>query len=189
MKKKILFALAVIMIGIVVTGCGSRKNTGTTQKEQQKAGNAQTETKAANEGMTGETNVTGTKGMTGDMNQTGTEGMTGETNLTGTEGVTGETNLMGIEGMTGENGLTNSMTGETNQPASESVLTEEQARDIALRDVGVAEGDITGLRIKKDLENGREVYDVEFHVGQKEYDYEINIHTGEILELDHEIEG
>ena len=42
--------------------------------------------------------------------------------------------------------------------------------------------------MKKDHEDGLQVYDVEFYVGNKEYDYEIDASTGEILSADFEIE-
>ena len=38
-------------------------------------------------------------------------------------------------------------------------------------------------------EDGRVVYDVEFYVGNKEYDYEIDAKTGEILKKDTDIEN
>ena len=52
----------------------------------------------------------------------------------------------------------------------------------------MTEEEITGIRVKKDHEDGRQVYDVEFYVGNKEYDYEIDASTGEILSADFEIE-
>ena len=71
---------------------------------------------------------------------------------------------------------------------SDTGITETQAREIALQDAGVSEDEITGILIKKEKENGRDIYDVEFYVGQQEYDYEIDILDGKILEKDYEIE-
>ena len=71
---------------------------------------------------------------------------------------------------------------------SASAVSEEQARSTALADAGVTEEEITGIRVKKDLEDGRQVYDVEFYSGNKEYDYEIDVSTGSILSSDFDID-
>lgn len=68
-------------------------------------------------------------------------------------------------------------------------ITETQAKEKAIADSGVSEDDITGIRIKKDWDNGREVYDVEFYAGNQEYDYEIDLLTGEILEWSKDVLG
>ena len=71
---------------------------------------------------------------------------------------------------------------------SASAVSEEQARSTALADAGVTEEEITGIRVKKDHEDGRQVYDVEFYSGNKEYDYEIDASTGSILSSDFDID-
>lgn len=53
----------------------------------------------------------------------------------------------------------------------------------------MTEEQITGIRVKKDHDDGRQVYDVEFYSDNKEYDYEIDASTGEILSSDFEIEN
>ena len=60
-------------------------------------------------------------------------------------------------------------------------LSEEQALNAALRHAGVKAEDISGLKIKPDYENGRQVFELEFHVGQTEYEYDIDTLTGDIL--------
>ena len=62
-----------------------------------------------------------------------------------------------------------------------AVLSEEQALNAALRHAGVKAEDISGLKIKPDYENGRQVFELEFHVGQTEYEYDIDTLTGDIL--------
>lgn len=75
------------------------------------------------------------------------------------------------------------------QSGTASAVTEDEARKTALSDAGVTEDQITGIRVKKDHEDGRQVYDVEFYSDNKEYDYEIDASTGEILSSDFEIEN
>ena len=75
------------------------------------------------------------------------------------------------------------------QSSTASAVTEDEARKTALSDAGVTEEQITGIRVKKDHDDGRQVYDVEFYSDNKEYDYEIDASTGEILSSDFEIEN
>ena len=67
-------------------------------------------------------------------------------------------------------------------------ITEEEALAIALKDAGVAEADISYQDVHKDLDDGIEKYDVEFHVGQTEYSYDIDLKSGEILEKDIDVD-
>ena len=71
---------------------------------------------------------------------------------------------------------------------SSSLIAEEEAKAIALKDAGAAEADISSIRIKLDESDGVQVYEVDFYAGDKEYDYDINASTGEILSMDMEIE-
>lgn len=71
----------------------------------------------------------------------------------------------------------------------QATITEEEAKKIALDDAGIAESDVEGLRVERDIENGRYVYEVEFYSGNKEYDYKIDQTTGGIVGKDYEIEN
>lgn len=79
--------------------------------------------------------------------------------------------------------------GSGSQSGTASAVTEDEARKTALSDAGVTEEQITGIRVKKDHDDGRQVYDVEFYSDNKEYDYEIDASTGKILSSDFEIEN
>lgn len=70
-----------------------------------------------------------------------------------------------------------------------SIISEEEARSIALTDAQVEAEAVTNIRIKLTVDDGRQVYDVEFYVTNQEYDYEIDAVTGEITEKDMEIEN
>ena len=71
-------------------------------------------------------------------------------------------------------------------PAGE--ITETEAKNIALTDAGVAEADVTAIRVKLDVDHGVREYEVEFYVGNMEYDYEIDAQSGAIVSMDAEIE-
>ena len=69
-------------------------------------------------------------------------------------------------------------------------LNEEGALDIALKHAGVAKSDVTRKNVHLDFDDdlGKKVFDVEFHVGIKEYNYDIDPVTGEICKFDVDID-
>ena len=69
-----------------------------------------------------------------------------------------------------------------------SYITEAAAKSVALKHAGLTESAVTFLPIRLDYENGKAVYDVEFYAAQKEYDYEIDALSGEIVSFDQEAE-
>ena len=72
----------------------------------------------------------------------------------------------------------NSPTGDTNDQPK---LSQETARDIALKHAGVGRNEIEDLEIEFEVENGVPVYSVEFRLGKWELEYEIHANTGDIL--------
>lgn len=70
---------------------------------------------------------------------------------------------------------------------STGLITEEEAANIAKEHAQVT--DCTMLPEKLDRDDGRQVYDVEFFTADgKEYDYEIDAATGEVLSYDYDAE-
>ena len=65
-------------------------------------------------------------------------------------------------------------------------ITEQEALAVALTHAGVEESKVTSKRIDKDYEDGKEVYDIEFYAGDKEYDYEIGVEDGSVVKADFE---
>lgn len=68
---------------------------------------------------------------------------------------------------------------ETDPSAAQ--ITEENAKSIALEHAGLIETDVTFTKTKLDMDDGLEVYEIEFRQGSKEYEYEIHSQTGEIV--------
>ncbi|MDR3766150.1 MAG: PepSY domain-containing protein [Butyricicoccus sp.] len=70
-------------------------------------------------------------------------------------------------------------------------IDEAKAKQIALEHAGVTEGDTSFLWAKLDMDDGVQVYEVEFYVSatNTEYDYEIDASTGAIRSFDHEAEN
>lgn len=71
---------------------------------------------------------------------------------------------------------------------SGSPVGEDGAKAAALSHAGVTEGDIFGYTCKLDDEDGIQVYEIDFHAGEYEYDYKINAATGAVLKADKEWE-
>ncbi len=69
------------------------------------------------------------------------------------------------------------------------LIGDEAAQEIALQHAGLTADQVTVLSIEQDIENGRQVYDVEFYTADhKEYDYNIDAITGEVVSYDYDIE-
>lgn len=75
------------------------------------------------------------------------------------------------------------------QPSTEAKATEisvEKAKQIALSHAGVGSARFTKAKI--DYENGVKVYEIEFKVGNMEYEYDINVSNGAIISSSAEID-
>ena len=68
-------------------------------------------------------------------------------------------------------------------------ITEQQAKEIALKDAGVSETDTSFIKCRKDMDDGITRYEIEFRTADgMEYDYDIQIDTGKILERSAEMD-
>ena len=74
------------------------------------------------------------------------------------------------------------------KPAESKKISAAEAKSIALAHAGLTEAQVKGLRAEYDRDDGRLEYDVEFRVGNMEYEYEIHAETGKILSWDKEID-
>ena len=65
----------------------------------------------------------------------------------------------------------------------------EGAKQIALAHAKVAQKDVTFIKAEIETENGRLVYDIEFYSGNVEYDYDIDVVSGDIISNDFDTEN
>ena len=65
-----------------------------------------------------------------------------------------------------------------------SKISKQTAKEIALKHADVKESDTTNLKVTLDIEDKVFVYEVEFNSGMKEYDYDIQVTNGTILNFD-----
>lgn len=67
---------------------------------------------------------------------------------------------------------------------AQALITEEEAKNIALEHAGFTADQVTGLRVELEYDHGRQEYDVSFREGYWEYDYEIDAQSGQILSFE-----
>lgn len=91
-------------------------------------------------------------------------------------------------GKAANNTSQSSSTSNTESDTSGTEISEDEAKKIALEHAKVAEADTTALLVKKEIDDGISVYNVEFYVQEKEYDYEIKAADGTIISTDFDIE-
>lgn len=77
-----------------------------------------------------------------------------------------------------------------NQQEENVMLTLEEAQAKALVHAGLVGSQVTFVKGKLDYEHGRQVYEIEFYTQDgKEYDYELDPYTGEVVGFDYDAEG
>lgn len=62
------------------------------------------------------------------------------------------------------------------------------AKEAAFNDAGVQESDATRLKVSKDRDDGKTIYEIDFDINEKEYSYDIDASNGDILKSDVEID-
>lgn len=69
---------------------------------------------------------------------------------------------------------------------SEKDIGQDAAKEAAFADAQVSEEDASRLRVTKDRDDGRQIYEVEFTAGNREYNYDIDASDGSILSTETE---
>ena len=70
--------------------------------------------------------------------------------------------------------------------SEEGYITAQQARQAALVDAGLTEGEVTFIKTRMDQDDGTMLYEIEFCTDSKTYEYEIDARTGAVLTADSE---
>lgn len=68
--------------------------------------------------------------------------------------------------------------------AEQDTISQETAKEIALKNAGLAETEITFTKTKLDREDGILIYKIEFYSAEAEYEYEINAINSEIVSME-----
>ena len=73
--------------------------------------------------------------------------------------------------------------------AKGQTISEGEAKAIALKHAGLKESEVTFALAHLDMDDGIQAYDVEFYKDGKEYDYEIDAYSGDIISYDFDMES
>lgn len=65
--------------------------------------------------------------------------------------------------------------------ANQKTISREQASSIAIKDAKFQESEVKVVKIEQKTDDGRLVYEVDFHKGDSEYNYLIDAKTGKII--------
>ncbi len=65
----------------------------------------------------------------------------------------------------------------------------KEAKEAALNHAGFKETEVTFKKVKKDYEDGRAVYEIEFYKDGTEYEYEIDAETNEVIKFDADLKN
>ncbi|MCI5648831.1 MAG: PepSY domain-containing protein [Fusicatenibacter sp.] len=72
----------------------------------------------------------------------------------------------------------------TEQTQAYSVIDETSAKEIAFRYAGVEEADASYVTVKKEYDDGKEIYEIEFCVQNSNYDCDVDVSTGEVRKME-----
>lgn len=78
--------------------------------------------------------------------------------------------------------------GQAQSGAQSGQITQDEALAAALAHAGLAQTDISRLKVELDYDDGRSVYELEWDVDRTEYSYEVDASTGEILSYEKELD-
>ena len=73
--------------------------------------------------------------------------------------------------------------------AARGPLTAEQAKKVALDYAGVKAADANFTKCHRDYDDGREVYEIEFYVGDTEYDMDVDVNTDRVTDFSTKYHG
>ena len=68
--------------------------------------------------------------------------------------------------------------------AEQKALTPEEAKAIVLNYTGLAADQVTFTKCWEDRDDGRMVYEIEFYANGIEYDFDVDIYSGRIVDSD-----
>ncbi|MCD7749331.1 MAG: PepSY domain-containing protein [Oscillospiraceae bacterium] len=131
---------------------------------------------------TGSTAAAGSSGTTSASASTGSSSTTSGSSSSGSSATSS-----GSTGTSGSSTTNDSTSSSSSTTTTSTLITESEARSIALSSAGVSESAATFTKTKLDTDDGRKVYDVEFYTTDAEYEYEIDASTGAVLDSDYEV--
>lgn len=78
-------------------------------------------------------------------------------------------------------------TTQSSSSATESLIGEEKAKEIAFKNAGITASNAKNVSVKLDNDDGAVKYEVEFDYDKWEYEYDINAYTGAVISSDKDV--
>ena len=75
----------------------------------------------------------------------------------------------------------NNLTNDQSNINPTTNISLERAKEIALQNAGLESNQVSFKKVKLDIDDGIQKYEVEFYSNGKEYDYEIDANSGDII--------
>ena len=110
-----------------------------------------------------------------------------ENNIESTTQNSTESNVQNSsESSTENNNVNNAQDNNTNNAQNNIVnntgnISLDKAKEIALSHAGLSADQVTFVKVKMDFDDGIQKYEIEFYYNYREYSYEIDANTGNIL--------
>lgn len=171
--KKMISMMIVGVLGVLLVGCGSTEKNpaeGNTASD-----NVQTQAPATDNEVPEDTPAATASADSG-LGDNGVQDSTAG-NGTAVDDTAGNGT---VEDDTAANGTAQ---GDSRKKNS-GLISKKKAKQAAIKDAGVSEKDISGLRIHLETDDRVQHYEVEFDAGSHEYDYEIDAITGGVRSKD-----
>lgn len=173
--RKMISILIVGGLSVLLAGCGSADKNPT--EGNTASDNVQTQTPAADNEIQEDTQ---TAAPSADSQQGNDGGKNDTANDTINDTAQGKGDAKTQNDVKKE---TSSVQGGSSKKGTQ-LISKDKAKQIAIKDAGVSDKDVSQLSVHLETDDGVRQYEVEFHAGKHEYDYEIDARTGAIRSKD-----
>ena len=116
-------------------------------------------------------------------------GLIGCTQASQNSSQTAQNNTQTVQCNESVNTQTDNTVANQNVDSKSNKITVDEAKKIALNHANLTSKEVSFINAEADMDNGVEFYDIEFYSNNKEYDYEISVADGKIIEYDYDVEG
>lgn len=188
--RKMISIMIVGSLSVLLAGCGSADKNPT--EGNTASDNVQTQTPAADNDIQEDTQTAmpsadsqqgDTRGQDDKVGNNTTGNDTTGNNTTKNDTVQGSTGQGDTKTQNNAKKETSSVQGDSNTKGTQ-LISKDKAKQTAIKDAGVSDKDVSQLSVHLETDDGVRQYEVEFHAGKHEYEYEIDAKTGAIRSKD-----
>ena len=193
--KKLKLATVIAVISISLMGCSELEQLNNQNKEpinnQVNSGDNNTADNTNNNSNnniadnTADNQNNNVEDNTADNSNNNTADNTADNSNSNTVDNTADNSNSNINNNSINNKSNNQSNNQSNLNSAVNISVEE-AKEIALRHLGVTSNQVAFKKVEMDFDHGIQMYDVEFYYNNREYDYEVNASNGDILSYNNE---